>query len=534
MASEEGTNSDTPTQLTAFDVVAAELPGPVYMLAEEYNGKQQIGNNRFNVLVDMYVDAFDKHDSENNADECDKIVGIVQNVTSRKRDQRYSEGGACFNNPNRGRFLVKLKLASGINDENIDFEWKELDEEASRSLIRQTLKLRMEEKTKSMFEPEPLQDYIGLGSETMDAKNCDNFFLGSSASIFRRSQSASNLTSDALKAFRELPNLNEMNDQDEFEPIPINGSLESKEMDIDGSAFNMPGIQSYNKKRGRRRSLLRRSNSFESAFDKKKAFKNLYGVFPQPKDQPSFIRSHNDGDVYPPTTRPPSNFVSRAFNYVMSNVPGTDSVTTSSNYSQNRTIVPTLQGMDIIFEEDCKTLSTKPWILGNNRLRVLVRLERDRFLGLSPVEQQKTASDLVKMIGNNWKGRLLVEKEPSYYAALSHEEALGAVSSLLLGDRAHNTNNSPQQAATGPMISNSAQFPSLFSSQNKATFNSLLPAAPQLPEFLRIASNDILNSGRNKSSGKATTKQRQAAAVEALKARSKSRLISKDKSNSEN
>ena len=515
-------NGDVRIQATNFDVVANELPGPMYALLED---KQQIGNNRFNVLIDMYAGAFNSNYSENNQNECDKIIGTIQDVTCRKKGQSQS----CSPGGNGGRFLVRTTGSTNDNNGTVDREWTELDEEASKKLIRQTLKSRTEDKTEDLYEPVSLLDSIGFGRISIDMNYNNNNTAGSQQLVIRRSRSASNMMLDAQKAFGELPTFGEIEAEDDFEPMPIDYDDPDIVIDIDILGSLEQDLNRSKKKRGRRRSLLRRSNSFESAFEKKKTFKNLYGALPpSSKLQPSFIRSHhtsnNEVDHSGSSSR---NFMSRALNYAISNIPGVES-DASRNPEKGGITVPTYKGMDVVFTGDCKKLSTKPTIIGNNRLRILLILERERFLRLSPMEQNNTASDLINTVTKDWKGRVLVDKGFSYNT-LSQTEATIAMHNLLLGGNSSST--SSQDNVVGPLLP-TLNYTSSISTSNTlstTTSSSLLSAAPALPAFLQNASTEILSSSRKKSPNEETPEERQAAAINELKARNKNRQLAKEK-----
>jgi len=219
--------------------------------------------------------------------------------------------------------------------------------------------------------------------------------------------------------------------------------------------------------------------------------------------------------------------MSRALNYAISNIPGVES-DASRNPEKGGITVPTYKGMDVVFTGDCKKLSTKPTIIGNNRLRILLILERERFLRLSPMEQNNTASDLINTVTKDWKGRVLVDKGFSYNT-LSQTEATIAMHNLLLGGNSSST--SSQDNVVGPLLPtlNYASSISTSNTLSTTTSSSLLSAAPALPAFLQNASTEILISSRKKSPNEETPEERQAAAINELKARNKNRQLAKEK-----
>ncbi len=520
-----GNPGTAPIQVTDFDVLATEFPGREYVLWVEYNKKKHVGNNRLNVLVDIHAESFRIHSSKNNQYECDKIVGMIQDATFKKRYGQSCNPSDCGDcNNYRGRFLVKEMAA----DDNID--WSEQDENSCKRLIVQTLLAKIEERRKNdLFEP--------IDVLSSPNSRSDNIFVFNAPPL-RRSRSASNLSLDAKNAFGELfssnafessedpfeplpatpfSHMDEIEDEIE-EPLPITSSPNFNEVDLDIFG-NLNNELNNRKKRGRRPSLLRRSNSFDAAFDKKKTFKNFSGAFQtSTRRQPSFIRSYS-------VTTP--NVVSSADHFATSALP--EVVSSGPDYMKSAEVrVPMYQGMDIVLQSDRKTLNTSRTIVGNNRLRILLELESGRFNLLLHDEKQKTATNLQRTITEMWKGRILAE-DGSSYRLLIGSEATDAIYSLLLGgNKTTSGRNRNQGFSTATPLPPS--FPSSTSSPHKPS--SLLAAAPQLPDYLRNASKEILRSGKKKYSNEMTARERQAAAIEALKERNKSRQLAKEKARS--
>lgn len=367
-----------------------------------------------------------------------------------------------------------------------------------------------------LFEPLDLTDAIDFWKDTSDKSyNYDNGSFSRPPRI-RRSRSATNMMLDANNAFGELLKFHDLEDEgeDPFEPLPINASID-EDLDLDMFRNLNHELNNQKKKRGRRRSLLRRSNSFESLFDKKKVFKNLDEGFPTrtstrtSKRLPSFIQSHDYSlpREYDPCGSSPNS--PSAFPEFVSSV--------SPNVQTSEILVPTFQGMDVVLQDDRKTLSRMPGVKGNSRLQILLNLEIGRFRMLSPAEQQKTATDLLMTITEKWRGRVLVENGSSY-VCLCHKGATDAMRSLLLGG-----NNFGARKSQAPSMGRTS-----YMSTSKPP-NSLLAAAPPLPDFLRNASKEILSSSRKRYTSEMSSRERQAAAINALKERNKARQLAKQK-----
>ena len=102
-------------QVHDFDVLADELPGDVYDMDDF---KKQIGNNRFDVLIHMYQESFNKNYAKNNQDECEEIVRKIVDVTCHKSSSSLH---------NQGRFLVKPLYSTN--------QWRQLDDEESKQFV---------------------------------------------------------------------------------------------------------------------------------------------------------------------------------------------------------------------------------------------------------------------------------------------------------------------------------------------------------------------------------------------------------------
>jgi hypothetical protein len=446
-------------QVSKFDVLAEELPCNVYILDDYRN---HIGNSRFAVLVEMYHDAFQQNYRKNNEVECDKIVQRIVDVTCHK-DVNVTT--------NRGRFVVRPATTTndGIAGASDNGGWRCLDEEGSKELVRQVLR-------------------------------------------------APSLKDDE-------------DDDDELEPIPISAataftSMESiPSIDFGNLELNDDG----NKKRGRRQSLLRRSASESTMLlDKKKLYRDLMEDVPlrDLSPLPAGVRRYHSNattGVQPPP--PPAMGLGRSVS-VASSIPGSaipPNLRRKSAYSSGGTVVPTFRGMDVVLASNLKSLSAKPDIVGNNRLKVMLTLEKGRYNGLSPDEQVRVATDLVKTVTEYWEGHVLVENL-FVYNILSQDEAVEAFQNLL----------SVQEGAPFGFIADpgdAAASPSNAGGSSSATTSApqtnqpLLSAAPPVPEFLRNASREILNGARDET--KVGPEQLQLDARKSLQQRQAKRQISK-------
>jgi hypothetical protein len=184
--------------------------------------------------------------------------------------------------------------------------------------------------------------------------------------------------------------------------------------------------------------------------------------------------------------------------------------------------------MDVVLSSDCKSLSTKPDIVGNNRLRVLLGLQSKDYSQLPYEQQTKMAFDLVKAVTGDWKGRILADKEFSY-VILTPNEAIEAMRYLLTPetDRFYATFKRPEPP--GEVVrdqKNINALPSSTSSSLTTPKTTLLSSAPPVPDYLRNASKEILEAGKNPHH-LLGPEQMQSAAVRSIKERAGKRQMAK-------
>ena len=454
--------SNSFVQVHDFDVLADELPGDVYDMDDF---KKQIGNNRFDVLIHMYQESFNKNYAKNNQDECEEIVRKIVDVTCHKTSSSLH---------NQGRFLVKPLYS--IN------EWRQLGDEECKQFVRQMLRApTIEEEPdnlgdgeeEDLFAPLPVTSKVDLGKMDIPSSAFGNLELndtkkrGRRQSLLRRSASESTMMLDKKKGLKNLagelyrasgtsppppPNaaLRRYRSEDipDTEPLPLNGS---------GS-----------------KGLHR--------------FKSVSDLPPQ--------RSLSDTDAI--THHCEQNKMS----------------------SKAGTIAHMVEGMDVVLNGDRKSFSKKPSIVGNNRLQVMLTLEERRYSTLSQAEQTDAACNLVKAVTEYWGGRVLVDKEFAY-EILAYDDSVEAMKSLL----SSSSSLLPQKAgaaasmATSPIVSRQV-------SSKSSNSTSILAAAPPVPEFLRNASREILSSG--KGSNLSGPEQMQSAAVRSIKERAGKRQMAKE------
>lgn len=311
-------------------------------------------------------------------------------------------------------------------------------------------------------------------------------------------------------------------EEEELEPIPITSPFDISCMDIPSVDFGNLGLNDdSNKKRGRRQSLLRRSVSESTMmFDKKKLYRNVMSdvsikdISPPPPGRR--YHSHGIANSLPPQQpQAAGSSVTVESNISGSAIP--TKLARNSAYSSGGNTVPTFRGMDVVLASDRRSLSANPDSLGNNRLNVVLSLEKGRFTELSHDEQLKIATDLVKKVTEFWGGQILVENL-FVYDVLSHQEAVEAFHNLLLPEE-------EDPFASFSDTNDAVSSANVCSSSSSATKKPLLSAAPPMPEFLRNAARMILNGDRE--DAKAGPEQMQSEARRSLQERKAKRQISK-------
>lgn len=235
-------------------------------------------------------------------------------------------------------------------------------------------------------------------------------------------------------------------------PVPLPPAV------TDTSGFN------NDKKRGRRRSLLRRSNSESTMMDDKKKLQ-IRGLG---LDSMVSVLDDEDGELSPPPgaiidrspglpKRPPApmGLLSRQFSAPV--------------ISHTTEQIKHVQGMDVVLSTSGRKLTTKENVVGNNRLQVMIDLQKEKYMELMPEEKEKVAEDLVKAVCQYWGGRILIDQGFGY-ARLGDAQASLAMKNLLC----------PEEAQTIILSTPAPKKPLL--------------SAPPVPDFLRNASLEILSS----------------------------------------
>eukprot|EP00934_Nitzschia_sp_Nitz4_P004008 Nitzschia sp. Nitz4//scaffold38_size140716//85838//87100//NITZ4_003149-RA/size140716-processed-gene-0.34-mRNA-1//1//CDS//3329550084//3998//frame0 len=251
------------------------------------------------------------------------------------------------------------------------------------------------------------------------------------------------------------------------------------------------------KKRGRRRSLLRRSASESTMMDDKKKL-HIRGLGLDTTAVPTTVQESDDFD---PDSIEMGSFFPLDSNQRVGPVTSPLSRQSSAPPVITRTSeqIKEWKGMDVVLSASGRMLSSKEVVVGNNRLTVLVSLQKGRYQSLSEEEQDKVAVDLLRAVCHYWGGRVLVDQGYAY-AKLNENQAITAMKNLLC----------PETAQT-IMVSTAAPSKPLLS-------------APPVPDFLREASMEILTSN-GVNTGDPQSMQNQA--VKSLQARKAKRTMTK-------
>lgn len=431
-------------QVTNYDVLAFRGEDGTFCLSQY---KNQIGNSRFEVLVDMYRESFELNEGRGQDEECQKIVDRLVEVACHK-------GVATAVNMS-GRFLFKIT-------ENGPDDWNECNETQAKSLVREVLS-----NSPCMNEPVDVADLIALGLS-----------LG-----------------------------------------PSNGMMQESAM-LEGN------------KRGRRRSLLRRSAS-----------ESVLGLDNTKKDRNKTSRPECDLllddwqlDVSMSIFGQPQPITRPVWAGSASELDKITEQMANGNGNAGGSTISIANAMDVILVQNCRELSQRSNIVGNNRLQVMLTLQKSRYPELSPSEQDKVAGDLVKAVCQHWGGRILAEDGYSYNE-LGHDQAVAAVKALLSPDtvprpaialiptQSSSLRNIAPMIPTrsSPLLINGNKPPPKTPDLHKsAPASSLLANVPQPPEFLIQTSMDILRSH-----SEPDAPNMQSAAVKSLQQRNAKRFLAK-------
>jgi hypothetical protein len=418
----------THIRVTNCDVLALRGEDGTFGLSQY---KNHIGNSRFEVLVDMYREAFELSEGRGQDDECRNIVDRLVEVVCHKH---------VATAVTRGRLLFKMTERGPEDD------WNECDETQAKSLVREVL-------CNSPFMDEPLDEPFEIA--------------------------------------------------DLISSGPSNGMMQSA----------MLG----ERKRGRRRSLLRRSASESTMLeDKKKAYRpegdlllddgqlNLsLEIFGQQQRSTRPIRAVKPPAVLglgarqismPTPAQPIPSLGARQVSMPTTTTTTSAGPMANGGGNASDSVVSTENAMDVILDQNCRKLSQRSNRVGNNRLQVMLSLQKGRFPELSPCEQDKVAGDLVKAVCQYWGGRILAEDGYSYNE-LGHDKALDAMKALLSPANVPNPAIAPIPTPSSSVLINGNEPPTKTRDLFKpAPSSSLLANAPQPPEFLKHTSMEILRS----------------------------------------
>ena len=242
--------------------------------------------------------------------------------------------------------------------------------------------------------------------------------------------------------------------------IPLVVEEEDAEADgVPSACFRNMGLS--DKKRGRRQSLLRRSASESTMLeDKKKTYRLLQALEINDDDEKAEIQERS---------APTQHFSEPVI------------------FSNRVVTIP--EGMDVVLASSGRKLTTKGNVVGNNRLEVMLSLQKGRYQQLGPAEQEKVAKDLVKAVCQFWGGRVLIEQGHAY-AKLNDEQAVAFMKNLLSPE-------SHAKPVSVPSAVPSAIPSAVPSAVPSASASKPLLSAPPVPEFLRQASREILLSSES-------------------------------------
>jgi hypothetical protein len=346
-------------EITNYDVLADEVSDPIKsgeqslglsLAAHSYH----VGNNRLEVLCNIHNQAYSDHqakgDESNSAAIVDKIMNIVKNQCVPK-----------------GRFLER----------NTKGEWKEVDADKARLLVRQALtKVENQSSSRAPDVEQSAKDSQQTKESDAEKKRRRR------SSLLRRSVSSSMLP-NLMLAERTLSSL--MGEK------PFDDKKKSTRRGVS------PGASPNNS---------RPASPVNAA-------KNA--------PRPAFGRSQS-------VDMGQANNARRVRRLAIAQFVGATTV-----------LVKDPQQMDVLLNTAKTALLPGTDLHGNNRLRVMLQIQTVAYQSSTGEEQETMAKTLINTIENFWGGRIL-SKVPSMrgkceesYVKLENEHAVSAIKNLLSG-----------------------------------------------------------------------------------------------------
>jgi hypothetical protein len=381
-----------------YDVLV-DSPGYNEYMLDNY--ADHVGNSRFSVLADMYREAFEVGLSKGHDEECQSIIDRIYEVQCHKSISSLVQSG---------RFLVSVMAPDGHVGSPDDEWWCELDESQGKTVVRQALIKHPEEDVVAMSLPVP----------DLDARK-----RGRTASLLRRSASESTLMDDKKKTTRVISEggLSPTRNREYSPPPPPRRSSVANPRMMSSSAFRQVQMSLM--------SSVSSNNNDESDSDEE----DNYAIHQEEELQAPVVTSTNHA---------------RTEEHDVHNNHGDGNRRVSAAFALNRSqplrriasagaglgnrFVSSIEGLDVVFGPSGRQLSTKPGIVGNNRLQVMLSLQARLFSAKSYMEQETIVADLIKAVKVYWGGRLLIEEddpESSLMIEMSPPQAFGAMRALL-------------------------------------------------------------------------------------------------------
>ena len=389
---DQPTDFPEPTmEYTNYDVLCDSNQLDVYEL-DDY--ADHVGNSRFNVLVEMYREAFELAVEKGQDEECQSIIDRIYEVQCHK---------SIATMANRGRFLLRVpKPGTGGEISASDEEWwMELNESEGKNVVRGAL-------SRPPFEEEDL----ALGLPTSDEYDRKR---GRTRSLLRRSASESTMMEDKKKTTRNATAL----------AVPVSRAVASKDLANHRSGYSPKAILSSSAQRQLQLSLTAAGSNSSGGDGDDGDVENVSGSAAPASAEPASAAPVSTTTEKPeaaakkeePTKKEPEpKMVGSAAQPTI----------------QKPTFVSTYEGLDVVFASNGKELSSKPGIVGNNRLTVMLTLQTRDFELKSKEEQEKVTTDLVKAVTSYWNGRVLIEHGITSFMLMTPEQAKNAMRNLLI------------------------------------------------------------------------------------------------------
>jgi len=250
------------------------------------------------------------------------------------------------------------------------------------------------------------------------------------------------------------------------------------------------------KKRGRRRSLLRRSASDSTMMDDKKKLQirglGLDTMVSVAVDDDDDFNDEDSIDI-------------SVYQAAMMPRPIAPSIESSKHLAAGGKVrvdnILNWKGMDVVMSHCGETMVSDNNIVGNNRLRVMLSLQQDTYRKSLPDDRDSMIEGLIRTVCSYWGGRMLMD-QGFEYIELSHPQRKIVMKNLLDPDNAQPINISPQGTQKSLLLGNSFPVPAFL---QKASID-ILAGTTSSPVYSQILQSQAIKSQKERHAKRSVAK----------------------------